>query len=146
LGSEIQVAKVKKPDPVTMSTYQVEEIKRKIKRSGVMMQKDMDLANELFDGIPEEVTKKLHKLLGFEPNTRDLISASISSYLPEIVSTLSRIGIRSWTSGRQRPRKIDTVAWKNLEAAEDVTGLSKVLLLRACLTLMCSALGEFTNC
>ena len=94
------------------------------------------LSNELFDGIPAEVTKKLHKLLGFDPNTRDVISASISGHLPEIVSTLLRIGIRRSPSGRQRPRKFDTVAWQNLEAAEQVTGLSKALLLRACLALL----------
>ena len=40
------------------------------------------------------------------------------------------------SSGKQRPRKFDSVAWQGLEAAESVTGLPKVLLLRASLSLL----------
>ena len=115
---------------------EVEARKRDQKRAGHMIEKGVDISSTLIDQIPAEIVTRLSAILGSEASTRDLFSAAVSGFLPEVVSTLLQIGIRQSPSGRQRPRKFDSVAWKGLEAAETITGLPKVLLLRACLSLL----------
>jgi hypothetical protein len=110
--------------------------KREVKRAGPIIEKGVDISNDLLDVLPSEVITKLSRMLGSPANTRDLFSAAVSSFLPEIVAVSLRAGIRTSSSGKQRPRKFDSVAWQALEAAEAVTGLSKVQLLRACLHLL----------
>ncbi len=117
-----------------MTSQEAEFRKRELKRSEGMIEKGVDISNDLLEGLPAEVLTRLSKILGSKANTRDVMSASISSFLPEVVSTLLRIGIRRTPSRKQRPRNFDSLAWKSLEAAESVTGLPKVLLLRACLS------------
>ena len=127
---------MKKSKPGRMTSQEAETKKRELKRSGGIIQKGVDISSALIEGLPSEVATKLSKMLRSKANTRDLMSAAVSSFLPEVVSALLRIGIRRTPSGKQRPRKFDSVAWQGLEAAESVTGLSKVLLLRSCLSLL----------
>jgi hypothetical protein len=126
----------KKSEAARISSREAEARKRALKRSGVMIDKGIDIPNALLDGLPAEVGAKLGEILGSKATTRDVLSAAVSGYLAEVVSGLLRLGIRRTRSGKQRPRKFDSVAWECLEAAESVAGLSKVLLLRACLSLL----------
>ena len=48
--------------------------------------------------------KGVSNMLGSQASTSDLFSAAVSSFLPEVVPTLLRIGIRRMSSGKQRPR------------------------------------------
>jgi hypothetical protein len=127
---------VKKSKPELKTSQEAEARKRELKRSEGMIEKGVDISSMLLESPPAKVTTKLSEMLESTANSRDLMSAAVSSFLPEIVSTLLRIGIQRRPSGKQRPRTFDLVAWQSLEAAESVTGLSKVLLLRACLTLL----------
>jgi hypothetical protein len=101
-----------------------------------MVDKGIDLSNELLDALPAEVGAKLSEALGSKATTRDVLSAAVSGYVEEVVSAVERVGVRRTPSGKQRPRKFDSVAWECLEAAESVTGLSRVQVLRACMSLL----------
>jgi hypothetical protein len=127
---------VKKSKTRSITSKEAEIRKRQLKRSEGLIEKGVDVSIALLDEIPTEVAAKLIKMLGFRINHRDLMSAAISSHLPEILRTLLRLGIRSAPKGNQRPRKFDALAWESLEAAEEVCGLPKVVLLRACLSLL----------
>ena len=123
-------------NPSLKTGQQAEIRKRELKRSEGLLEKGIDVPRHLLDGLSSEMTSKLVDILESRINHRDLMSAAISSYLPKIVRTLLQLGIKSTLKGNQRPRKFDTLAWKSLEAAESITGLPKVVLLRACLSLL----------
>jgi hypothetical protein len=116
-----------------MTTEMVESRKRELKQSSGLIEKSVDVSRKLLDEIP---TTQLVEKLGSEVNHRDLMSAAISSHLPNIVSALLGLGIRQMPKGKQRPRTFDIKAWQSLEAAEKICGLPKVELLRACLYLL----------
>ena len=120
----------------SMTSKETESRKCKLKRSEGLIEKGVDVRSALLDEVPTKVATKLGEMLGSRINHRDLMSAAVSSHLSEIVSTLQRLGVRSTPKGKQRPRKFDRLAWEALEAAEKVCGLPKVVLLRACLSLL----------
>ena len=120
-----------------LKTGQVAETrKRELKRSEGLIEKGIDVPSYLLEGLTSDQRSKLEDMFESRVTHRDLMSAAISSYLPQIVGTLLQLGIRKTPKGNQRPRKFDVLAWKSLEAAESVTGLPKVVLLRACLSLL----------
>lgn len=111
---------------------QAEERKRQIKGCDELLTKGVDLDDALLD-LPKKVVDQLVRRLEWKINNRDVLSASISSYLVEIVDQVLAAGIKATESGGQRPRRFDKAAWDALELAEEITGLSKIALLRAAL-------------
>jgi hypothetical protein len=128
----------RKRGPRQPDSHEVELRKRELKRSDGIILKGVDVSGDLLDKIP---TEQLTEILGPRIGQRDLISAAVSNHLAELVRALRQLGIRRTPKGRQRPRKFDVAAWQCLEIAEEISGLPKVVLLRACLSLMAEGGG-----
>lgn len=108
--------------------------KRALKRSEGLIEKGIDVPSDLLDGLPPKISSQLQDILESRITYRDVMSAAIASHLAKTVRTLHKLGFRNTPKGNQRPRKLDLLAWKALEAAESVTGIAKVVMLKACLS------------
>ena len=75
-------------------------------------------------------------MLGSQASTATCFSAAVSSFLPELVSALLRAKVRCTPSGKQGQGSSTRSPGQALRAGESVTGLSKIQLLRACLSLL----------
>jgi hypothetical protein len=98
--------------------------------------KGIDLGN-LLEELPTSVVDELRQVLGSsEITNRDLISAAVSSHLPQIVRNLQLLGFEPHRESHQRPRAFDAAAWTALERSEALVGISKIQLLRAAIILL----------
>ena len=109
-----------------------EQERRQVKRvCGEILHKGVDVGDLL--NLPPHIIEGLTAKLGWSPSSRDVISAAIASYLPELIEQLNRLGFQPPADRHQRPRPFDREAWEMLEAGEARTSLPKIQLLRAVL-------------
>ena len=119
-----------------MTSKDAETRKRKLKLAGDMIEKGVDISNELIDELPPEVVRTLSDMLGSQAAPRNLFTRRSAASSRRSCPPSYGSGSGATPSGRQRPRKFDSVAWQALGAAESATGLSTIQLLRTCLFLL----------
>ncbi|WP_339912345.1 hypothetical protein [Symmachiella dynata] len=66
---------------------------------------------------------------------REVFTHSVNTWLPIVAAVVKAAGVIHSATGKRRPRRFDEQTWTQLDDAEDLVGVSRVALLRACMEL-----------